>query len=178
MNSQGGKIRSWLTGRGSLSLWLTLAFAVGLIILFDVKGIQFYLVPSDSMEPTLMTSDYIGGFEVEPSELQRGDIVVFSSATYDEDFYVKRVIGLPGDKLAIRNGFVYIDGRKLEEPYVVHRGTKNLPPVKIPTGRIFIMGDNRTNSVDSRRFGPVSMRQVEAQISFIYNPIGRMGPVK
>ena len=164
--------------KGSLSLWLTLALAVGLVILFDVKGIQFYLVPSDSMDPTLMRSDYIGGFEVEPDELERGDIVVFSGATYDEDFYVKRVVGLPGDRLAIRKGVVYIDGRKLEEPYVSHRGKENFRAVKIPDGRIFIMGDNRTNSIDSRKFGPVSMRQVEARISFIYNPISRMGIIE
>lgn len=163
---------------GTLSLWLTLAFAVGLIILFDVKGIQFYLVPSESMEPTLMKSDYIGGFKVDPSDLKRGDIVVFSGATSDEDFYVKRVIGLPGDTLEIWNGFVYVDGRKLEEPYVAHRGNEYLPPVKIPEGRIFIMGDNRTNSTDSRTFGPVSIRRVDARISFIYNPISRMGLVK
>ena len=178
MKSSEGKIRHRLTSRGSLSLWLTLAFAIGLIFFFDFEGIQFYLVPSESMAPTLMSSDYVGGFKVEPSELQRGAIVVFTSMMDDEDFYVKRVIALPGETVAILNGFVYIDGRKLEEPYVIHRGAENLPPLKIPKGRIFVMGDNRTNSVDSRRYGPVSMSRVEAGITFIYNPLSRIGGVE
>lgn len=178
MKSRDGKIRQKLTSRGSLSLWLILAFAIGLIFFFDFKGIQFYLVPSDSMAPTLMRSDYVGGFKIEPSELQRGAIVVFTSTMDDNDFYVKRVIGLPGETVAVLNGFVYIDGRKLEEPYVMHRGAENLPPLKIPKSRIFVMGDNRTNSIDSRRFGPVSIGQVEAGITFIYNPLSRIGGVE
>lgn len=162
--------------KSNLSLWLTLAFAVGVIFFFDLKGIQFYLVPSASMEPTLMNADYIGGFKVEPSELERGEIVVFTSGRED-NYYVKRVIGLPGDTLAIFQGFVYINGRRLDEPYVLHRGGESLPPVKVPDDHVFIMGDNRTNSVDSRRYGPVSTGLLEARVSFIYNPIRRMGPV-
>jgi len=157
---------------------LTLAFAVALLFFFDFKGIQFYLVPSKSMAPTLMESDYIGGFRAEPSELQRGNIVVFTSARDDEDFYVKRVVGLPGDAIAILDGFVYINGHRIEEPYVVHRGEENFAPITIPDGKIFVMGDNRTDSVDSRNFGPISKRRVKAIISFIYNPISRMGTVR
>lgn len=163
-----------LRDKSTLSLWLALAFAGGIIFLFQIKGIQFYLVPSDSMEPTIMRSDYIGGFSVEPTELRRGDIVVFSSGIED-DFYVKRVIGLPGDTLGIFHGSVYINGQKSDEPYVIHRGNKSLQPLKVPEGHVFIMGDNRTNSVDSRRYGPVSVNRLEARVSFIYNPIDRMG---
>jgi signal peptidase I len=155
-----------------------LAFALGLIFFFDIKGIQFYLVPSDSMEPVLKRSDYFGGFEIEPSELRRGTIVVFTSIGNDDDFNVKRVIGLPGETLAILNGFVYINGRTLDEPYVKHRGAENIPPIKIPKNRIFVMGDNRTNSVDSRRYGPISTSPVEARVSFIYNPVSRIGGVE
>ncbi len=162
--------------RGSLSLWLALAFAASILFFFEVRGIQFYLVPSDSMKPTLMRSDYIGGFEIEPSQLQHGDIVVFTSG-YEGDFYVKRVVGLPGDTLRISQGFVYINGSKLDEPYVTHRGKENIKPLEIPKNRIFIMGDNRTNSTDSRRFGPIPARQVEAKVSFIYSPVARMGTV-
>ena len=168
--------RRGAVSRGSLSLWLSLAFAASILFFFEVKGIQFYLVPSDSMKPTLMQSDYIGGFEIKPPELQRGDIVVFTSG-HEGDFYVKRVVGLPGDTIRVSKGFVYINGRKLDEPYVKHRGKENLKPLEIPKNRIFIMGDNRTNSEDSRRFGPISARQVEAKVSFIYSPVARMGAV-
>ncbi len=162
--------------KSSLSLWLTLAFAVSIIYFFDLKEIRFYLVPSDSMEPTLRRSDYIAGFRIEPPELQRGDIIVFSSGRED-DFYVKRVVGLPNETLWILNGYTYTNGRRLEEPYVRHRGSANLGPVRIPEDRVFVMGDNRTNSLDSRSFGPVPISLIKARVSFIYNPVSRIGRV-
>lgn len=177
MRRKEGRGCRGLIGKGTLSLWLALAFAAGLIFFFGFKEIQFYLVPSASMEPTLMQSDYIGGFAVEPGELKRGDIVVFTSGRRD-DFYVKRIIGLPGDTLAIFAGFVYINGRWLDEPYVTHRGAEIVAPLEVPDGHMFILGDNRTNSVDSRKFGPVSTSLIEARVSFIYNPIRRMGGVE
>ena len=161
----------------TISLWLTLAFAAGIIFFFQIKGIEFYLVPSNSMEPTLMRSDYIGAFKIEPSELSLGDIVVFTSGLKD-DFYVKRVVGLPGDAVAIVLGHVYINGRILDEPYVVHRGSEDFGPIRIPNGHVFLMGDNRTNSLDSRRYGPVSTSVLEAKASFIYSPLSRMGGVE
>lgn len=158
------------------SLWLALAFLIAVIILFDVKGIKFYLVPSDSMKPTLERSDYIVGFEVKPTELKRGDIVVFTSG-YQGDYYVKRVVGMPGETLIILAGYVYINGRLLEEPYVHHRSAENLGPIRVPDGRVFLLGDNRPNSFDSRWFGPVPTSLIESRVSFIYNPISRMGRV-
>jgi signal peptidase I len=160
----------------TLSAWLALAFAASIIFLFQVKGVKFYLVPSASMAPTLAKSDYIGGFKAEPSQLQEGDIVVFSGGM-EGDFYVKRIIGLPGDTVAVLDGFVYLNGQKLDEPYVVSRGESNLDAEKIPAGKIFVMGDNRLNSYDSREFGPISASLVEARVSFIYSPLSRMGHV-
>lgn len=163
--------------KSSRSLWLALIFLIGAIYLFNIKGIKFYLVPSASMEPTLKKSDYIAGFRIKPSGLRRGDIVVFATGK-KEDYYVKRVVGLPGETLIIFEGFVYIDGNKLDEPYVQNRGNENFGPLAIPEGRLFLMGDNRTDSLDSRWLGPVPASQVEAKVSFIYNPIGRMGGVR
>lgn len=163
--------------KNSRSLWLVLLFLIGAIFLFNIKGIKFFLVPSDSMEPTLKRSDYIAGFSIEPSELRRGDIVVFSTGR-EGDYYVKRVVGLPGETLMILNGFVYINGDRLDEPYVQNRGNENLGPLIIPKGRLFVMGDNRTDSLDSRWFGPVPTSHVEAKVSFIYNPVSRIGRVE
>lgn len=157
--------------------WAALAFAIGFVYLFNIKGMKFYLVPSDSMEPTLKRSDYIGGFEIEPTELLRGDIVVFSGERKG-DYYIKRVVGLPDETLTIFMGMVYINDRKLEEPYVAHRNSENSDPIRIPDDQVFLMGDNRTNSIDSRRYGPVAITRITAKASFIYNPISRIGRIQ
>jgi len=128
------------------------------------------------MAPTLKKSDYIGGFTIAPSDLQRDDIVVFIRGS-ESDYYIKRVIGLPGESIGLFFGKVYIDGRKFDEPYVVNLGSENFGPIKIPEGHIFLMGDNRTNSVDSRSFGPVPMDRILTRASFIYNPLSRIGRI-
>ena len=171
--TQGPPDRMKKSTRG---LWLALAFFIAILYLWDAKDIQFYLVPSDSMEPTLKSSDYIMGFGVESSELLHGDIITFGNE-WAGGFYVKRVIGLPGDTLAVYNGFIYRNGEMLDEPYVEYRGAKDLPPLEIPGGRVFVAGDNRTNSVDSRVFGPILTSLIKARIVFIYSPISRMGRV-
>jgi len=162
--------------KSTRGLWLALAFFIGMLYLWEAKDIQFYLVPSASMEPTLKSSDYIMGFGVESSELGHGDIVTFGNEETG-GFYVKRVIGLPGDKLAVHNGFIYRNGEKLDEPYVEYRGIEDLPPIEVTKGRVFVAGDNRTNSIDSRKFGPIPTGLIKARIAFIYSPVSRMGRV-
>lgn len=159
-----------------LSIWVALPFFALIVYFFDVRGLKFYLVPSASMDPTLKKSDYIVGFAINPKDVARGDVVVFTSGRAD-DFYVKRVVGLPGETIMILNGYVYINGTRLDEPYVKYRGTDNFGPMWIPAGYVFIMGDNRVNSLDSRYFGPVPISLIETKVSFIYNPINRIGLV-
>jgi len=159
-----------------LSPWLAVVFFILVLYLFDVKKIRFYLVPSESMSPTLKQSDYIAGFVIKPEDVTRSDIVVFSSGT-EGDYYVKRVVGMPGEIIAIFNGYVYINGHLLDEPYVKYRSTDRFGPMKIGKNSVFIMGDNRVNSLDSRFIGPVPLSLIQAKVSFIYNPIGRMGTV-
>jgi signal peptidase I len=163
--------------KNSRGLLLALAFFVAIIYLWDTKEVQFYLVPSDSMVPTLETSDYIVGFGVKSSDLQHGDIVVFGTEKQG-GFYVKRIIGMPGDTIAILKGVVYRNGQEVEEPYVENPGVEDFGPITVPKGRVFVMGDNRTNSLDSRWFGPVPTSIIRARVSFIYSPIGRMGSVR
>ncbi len=160
----------------SVSLWVALCFLIGVFYLFAIKGMKFYLVPSDSMTPTLEKSDYIGGFRINSSEIKRGDVVVFSTGS-KEDFYVKRVIGLQGETLSMVDGFVYINGKKLDEPYVENRGTDDFGPITIPDGTVFVMGDNRTDSYDSRYLGPIPTNSLDTKVYFIYNPIDRIGYV-
>jgi signal peptidase I len=93
---------------------------------------------------------------------KRGDIVVFEWPERPSQVLVKRVIGLPGDLVEIREGVVYINGDRLPEPYVQSPVSGNFPPVTVPSGAVWVMGDNRAKSFDSRMFGDVQLGKVRA----------------
>jgi len=151
-------------------------------------------IPTGSMIPTLLIGDYImvnkfiyapptgssflGSFEhaVFPMRsIRRGDIVVFKFPEEPEKDYIKRVIGLPGETLEVRDRQVYIDGRPLDEPYKVHRNPRglnidqdNYPATRIPDESYFCMGDNRDNSRDSRSWGFVPRDYVKGRAFMIW----------
>jgi signal peptidase I len=149
---------------------------------------QATMVPTESMVPTILVGDHFMLDKVAfpanyPEFLQevlpertihRADIVAFWSPEVSDLRLVKRVIGLPGETLEIREGDIYINGEKLNEPYVVHslqpilRPVQNMESVTIPPDSFFMMGDNRDNSRDSRYFGVVSRRALIGRPLFIY----------
>lgn len=115
---------------------------------------------------------------------QRGDVVVFNPPLENNDKpFIKRVIGLPGDTVETRNGKVFVNGVQLDEPYISDRvtlcnnGSKDCAPVVVPEGNIFVMGDNRTNSEDSRYFGPVPIKNVIGKAWITYWPKDDIGVV-
>jgi len=124
------------------------------------------IVTDISMRPTLeegntyLVNKYLYRFR-RPS---RGDIVVLRKTTYLDEQYVKRVVGLEGEVLAVRNGRVFINGRVIEEPYAVGVTLPPMAPYPIPLGDYFLLGDNRLTSQDSRHFGTVSIRNIEGLI--------------
>ncbi len=124
--------------------------------------LQAFYIPSRSMEPTLRIGDrvLVNKLAYKAHDVHRGDIVVFERPKDEppdaiKDL-IKRVIALPGETISTQNGQVFIDGRPLTEPYLpVGTVTDNLPPTKVPDGQVFVMGDNRGDSRDSRFFGPI-----------------------
>jgi len=88
---------------------------------------------------------------------------------------IKRVVALPGETIKIRSGKVYIDGEPIEEPWVEYTATQDYPLTTVPPLHVFIIGDNRPNSRDSRAFGPVHVDQVEGRALFIYWPLEHVG---
>ncbi len=148
-----------------------------------------YQIPSASMEPTLhgceecnndlvMASKFIYRF----TEPERGQVVVFEGVENDEDLLIKRVVGVPEDTIQLRGGTLYVNGEPQKEPYVhgnpcvpYQEKTCGFGPVKVPEGRIFVMGDNRANSHDSRFFGAVPKENVEGEAFLRYWPPGRIG---
>lgn len=139
-----------------------------------------FVVPSESMVPTMKVSDrfladrFTYRFIRQP---QRGDIVIFDEPGGKRTL-VKRVIATEGQRVDVRDGGVYVDGRRLSEPYThgltTERGSVSLPLV-IPRGYVWVMGDNRTNSTDSRWFGPIALSTVRGHAFALYWPLAHAG---
>jgi signal peptidase I len=106
---------------------------------------------------------------------ERGDIIVFQAPTDESRDYIKRVVGLPGETVEIREGLVFIDGAPLEEPYIKERATYSEPPQPIPEGHYYVLGDNRNVSQDSHFFGPIPQESIIGKAWVIYWPFGKFG---
>ena len=109
-------------------------------------------VPSSSMETTIMTNDRIIGNRLayKFDDPKRGDIIIFKNPDDESVLYIKRLIGLPGETVEIRDNSVFVDGIKLEEPYLNVETLGEFGPYVVPMGAYFMMGDNRNDSADSR----------------------------
>ena len=136
--------------------------ALAVALLIKTFLIQAFFIPSLSMYPTLDTGDrvLVNKLSYELHDVHRGDLVVFERPPGQEQSaikdLIKRVVGLSGEIIEAHDGAVYIDGKKLDEPYLVDGVTSdNLPLQRVPKGKVFVMGDNRGDSADSRVFGPI-----------------------
>ncbi len=151
-----GKIIEWLKD-------ILLAVVIAGLILLFIKPI---VIQQHSMEPNFQPGDYVltsrQAYRLF-GEPQRGDIIVFRSELLDDEGNVKnlikRIIALPGDTIAIKNGYTYVNGEKIDEPYVAEQGLSGeMEEITVPDGQLFVMGDNRGVSEDSRspRVGTIS----------------------
>lgn len=185
-----------------LPILLLVAFLLALLI--KTFLVQAFYIPSESMEPTLNVGDRVlvnkVVYHLHPP--RHGDVIVFSDpnpgpeehrtwwsafwhwlteglgvSTNPEKDFIKRVIALPGDTIEIKNGQVFINGKKIDEPYLSPiKDRSDYPPKKIPDGFLFVMGDNRTNSRDSRSgLGLVPMDKVIGRAFVIIWPPSRVG---
>ncbi len=150
----------------------TIVPALLLAVLIQAFLAQATRVEGFSMEPTLYDHQRLiiekVSYHLHPP--QRGDIVVVRAPQYQQ-LLVKRVVGLPGETLSIRDGQVYINGTPLEEPYIQGEPWGNYPPTHIPEGYVFLLGDNRNNSSDSRVFGPVPITNILGHVWVRYWPL-------
>jgi signal peptidase I len=183
--------------RVALDWVLTIAGAILIVFALKMWVVNPYRIPSSSMEPTLHCARPAAGCEARFSDRvlanrfiyrfrnpKRGEIIVFNTPPEAKircgagGTFVKRLIGLPGETVSERDGFIYIDGRKLDEPYIAPDRRDHEPPrtwARIPKGYYFFMGDNRAESCDSRVWGPVPRKNLIGEVFFVYWPPNRIG---
>jgi signal peptidase I len=175
----GGHLRA----ESRLSLWLRdilISVAASfLIIMFLYQPVR---VEGTSMQPELRDQDrlFINKFAYHFESISRGDVVVFHYPRDPEKSYIKRIIALPGDRLDIENGRVYVNGKRVQEPYVPrdYRDSRSVPEMMVPPNEYFVMGDHRSISSDSRDFGPVERELIYGKAAFVYWPADNMGVIR
>jgi len=156
--------------------WVETLLTTLLIFLFVESFIvQGFKVYGSCMEPNLYSGERLLGNKLiyYLNGVHRGDIVVFRPPHRPDTPFIKRVIGLPGEILEIRNDQVYINGRRLSEPYLYNVWHDNRPAERISPGMLFVMGDNRDNSSDSRSWGELPLKNVQAKAWLRYWPPSR-----
>ena len=144
--------------------------------------LEAFWIPSESMVPTLEVGDrvFVNKFIYRVHQPERHDIIVFKSVEGSteggQEDLIKRVIGLPGDEILVQDGALFVNGERQEEPYVNKQSpdTSFFGPVAVPEGKVFVMGDNRADSRDSRFIGPVPLENIEGEAFMIFWPPGHI----
>jgi signal peptidase I len=160
---------------GGIGLWVRdLLVSITVSVLIITFFYQPVRVEGTSMLPRLENSDrlFINKFVYHIEPIKRGDIVVFRYPLDPTKSYIKRVIALPGDRLRIGDGVVWLNGKRLIEQYVPpeYRDDRSMAPMTVPPHCYFMMGDHRSVSYDSRGFGPVKRSLIYGKAVFVYWP--------
>lgn len=164
------------------------AVVVAVIAVFGIVRpyiILEYIIPSRSMEPTLLKRDHIfvNEFIYKFRMPRHGEVIVFSPPAKIEeeadDVFIKRVIGVPGDLLMMRDGKVFRNGKKLDEPYITDEHVYGgMQTTIVPKDTVFVMGDNRNNSDDSRDWGPLDKKKILGRATVRFFPLKRIGYIR
>ena len=169
-----------LSLRNEIRVWTRdLLIAIGLALVIIVFLYQPVKVEGTSMAPLLSDQEriFINKFVYRFEPIQRGDVVVFWYPLDHSKSFIKRVVGLPGEAVEIRQGAVYVNGKIVPEPYVPpqYEDLSDFGPVRVPKDNYFVMGDHRISSNDSRVFGPVASRFIYGRAVFAYWPVDHFG---
>jgi signal peptidase I len=200
VKSRGGSLRRFI-----IEVLVILGLAAVVAIIIQSFFIKAFIIPSSSMSPTLQIGDRVMVEKVTYyfTKPHRGDIIVFRYPPSDPKAlntnsvlywpvqqigetlhithrgttpYVKRVIGTGGDTVELRKGKLYVNGKRIQENYIVDDGS-DYGPIKVPNGMLFCLGDNRPNSRDSRYWGMVPIRAVIGRVFLRWWPLRRFGSV-
>lgn len=152
-------------------IFQTVLISLGIFFVIYLFLIQPHRIKGESMVPNfadgeLMLTQKIGYYFSKP---QRGDVVVFVAPVSGKLDFIKRIIGLPGEKIRIDDGVVYVDGEKLNEPYETQKTQGNME-ISLGENQFFVLGDNRASSSDSRSFGPIDKDSIKGKSWIVYFP--------
>ncbi len=171
-------VRSWV-GSVMRDLLSTLVPAIIIALLIHVFLAQATRVYGQSMEPNLHTDQRLViekiGYRFHGP--RRGDVIVIHDPSGGPELLIKRVIGLPGERITVTDGRVFVDGVPLDEPYLAQDTLGSGRSWVVPPLSVFVMGDNRSASRDSRIFGPVLLDQIVGHALFRYWPLDQFGPI-
>lgn len=165
----------------------TIVFVGSLFIVIYLFILQPNQIRGASMEPTFESGDYIFTSKITYRfrQQERGDVIVFKSLRNPDIEFIKRIIGLPGDTIMIQSEEIYVNGRQLQEDYIAAKTPlweggfiKDGEKKVVPAGHLFVMGDNRPRSSDSREFGFVETESIIGQVFYRYFPSDKVGSIK
>ncbi|RLT40044.1 MAG: signal peptidase I [Chloroflexi bacterium] len=157
----------------------TVGLAVIIFLIIRI-GIQNYRIEGASMEPNFHDGEYliVNKLAYRLGEYERGDVIVFKYPNDPSKDYIKRVIGLPGDTVEIRGGQLYVNNVEIVEPYLHMPNTRDEPPTVVDAGHLYVMGDNRPASSDTRSWGQLGQEFVIGQAWLAIWPFDTAGLVK
>lgn len=171
-------ILSWFKKLGLLVFEVVKVVLISLAIILPIRLflVQPFYVEGASMEPNFYDREYLIIDEISYrfNEPTRGEVVIFKYPKDTSVYFIKRVIGLPGETVKIEDGQVYINDEKIDEPYIEFIDSKDYPEVKLGLGELFLMGDNRANSYDSRIIGPISEKYLIGKVWLRGWPLDRI----
>lgn len=165
----------------------TIVFVGSIFIVIYLYIAAPHQIKGASMDPTFHNGEYIltSKISYKFESIKRGDVVVFASLKNAYIDFIKRIIGLPGDQVKVADGEVSVNGIQLQENYISAKTTvfaggfmQNDVEITVPEGEVFVMGDNRPRSSDSREFGPVPISNIIGKVIYRYFPPEKMGPIK
>lgn len=181
-------MRAWLPvlrrerGSSLLSSLVEVVIIVGtafvLALLIQQFVVKPFYIPSESMENTLLKGNrvLVNRFVYRFTDPKPGDVVVFHPPSSPKEDYIKRVVAVAGDTVAVRDGRLYVNGVPKDEPYLKQQFIEGtFPEEKVPADSFWAMGDNRNQSGDSRKFGPVKIDKILGKAFMIYWPVTRIG---
>jgi len=185
-SSSQKEIKKKNSGWKGLLIWILFA------LLLRWQVVEPRWIPSGSMLPTLQVKDRLLIEKVSPKlnkllqkHPNRGTIVVFlppqiliDSGYESNQALIKRVIGIPGDKIEVKNGHLIRNGTLIDEPWVVEKIKYDMDQIIVPSNSLWVLGDNRNNSLDSHLWGPLTEQNLVGTATFRYWPLNKLGPIR